>query len=116
PMTRDNLLSLVSAPIIWSAHFLFCYVLTALACTYGWRGTDAGIALATAVALALLAWAAAANYSKWQRARRAGAVEAAADGGLQAFFALNSMLLCGVSAVALVWVAFPAAVLPTCAG
>lgn len=109
--TLDRLTSLVAAPLIWAAHFLFCYVLVSLACAYGFGGTGIGIALATVIALALIGYTALANYRKWRRAQQAKTP--GTDIGI--FFSLNSMLLCTVSAIALVWVAYPAAMLPVCA-
>lgn len=111
PFTRNHLLSLVGAPLVWAAHFLACYLLVSLACTLALPGADTGIAVATALALAVLALAGGSNFRKWSSARRAGTP----DAPLQAFFALNAMLLCALSALALSWVAFPALVLPVCA-
>lgn len=111
PFTRNHLLSLVSAPIIWAAHFLGCYVLVSIACTLGLAGARTGLALLTVLALALIAHAGWSNYRKWSRARHA----ATADAPLDTFFALNAMMLCAMSALALAWVAFPSLMLPVCA-
>lgn len=111
PLTRDTLLSLFSAPLIWTAHFVLCYGLVSLACAYGFPGARIGVGLLTVIALALLGAVAWFNLAKWRAVRHSKAP----DAGMQAFFALNSLMLCGLSAVALVWVALPAALLPTCA-
>lgn len=110
-LTRDRLTSLIAAPVIWAAHFLFCYILVSLDCAYGFPGVYLAIGAATLLALALIGWIAWANYRKWLAARGTG--QPGSDVGR--FFSLNSMLLCVVSAVSLVWVAFPAVLLPTCA-
>lgn len=124
PFVRESLLSMVSSPLIWAAHFLACYVLVSLECAYGFSGARFGIALTTALALALLAWVGLSNWRKWNGARRAHSANLCAahthhpdQGGnnLGSFFALTSMMLCTLSALALLWVAFPAALLPTCA-
>lgn len=109
PLTRNRLLSLVSGPIIWTIHFLACYLIVSFACTFKLGGANTGIAAVTAMTLGLLAYTMLANYRKWRMAHRSSA------GDISAFFALNTMLLCGLFAVALVWVAFPSTVLPTCA-
>lgn len=109
PLTRNRLSSLVSGPIIWAIHFLACYLIVSFACTFRLGGANTGIAVVTVMALGLLAYTMLANYRKWQLAHRSN------TGDLDAFFALNSMMLCGLSAVALIWVAFPSTVLPTCA-
>lgn len=111
PFTRNHLLSLVSAPLIWAGHFLLCYLLVSLACALGMPGAKAGIAMFTLLALALIGFSAWSNYRKWKFSRHGGTP----DAPLHTFFALNAMMLCAMSAVALVWVAFPAALLPVCA-
>lgn len=111
PLTRNTLPSLFAAPLIWTGHFVLCYGLVSLACSYGFAGARTGVGLLTAIALALLGAVAWFNLSKWRAVRHSKAPEA----GMQAFFALNSLMLCGLSAVALVWVALPAALLPPCA-
>lgn len=112
--TRDHLLSLLSAPLVWAGHFLLCYMAVSLACATsadGALGVTAMIAALTLAALVLLAWIAWLNYRKWMDARRGYRP----DADTQNFFSLNAMLLCAVSAVALIWVAAPAAILPPCA-
>lgn len=111
PFTRNHLLSLVGAPIIWGAHFLACYLLVSIACALGLAGARTGLALLTAIALALIAFAGWSNYRKWSRAKQAGTQ----DAPLHAFFALNAMMLSAMSALALSWVAFPSLMLPVCA-
>lgn len=124
PFTLNRLTSLVSAPVIWSMHFVACYVLVSLACAYGFGGVDTGIALLTIAALAMLAYVALINWRKWNQAQRpshpgqAPGHELQTEHGapqLNAFFSLTSMMLCALSAVALIWVAFPAVLLPNCA-
>lgn len=111
-----RLLAMVAAPIVWTLHFVLCYVIVSLACAAGltqpWLlGMDpaqAGIAVVTALALLLLAWIA---LAKWRTLRRVSQH----DPDLDRFFALNALLLCALSTVALVWVAAPTLLLPSCA-
>lgn len=118
-LRRDHLASMVAAPIIWSVHFVVCYVLVSLACMLGWSearllGTTpalAGIALASLAALVLLGYTAALNIEKYRRAPK----DESGANDISGFIALNSVLLCALSTVALVWVAFPALMLPGCA-
>jgi hypothetical protein len=115
----DHLVSMIAAPIIWAVHFVVCYVLVSLACALGWTGirmlgmepAALGIAVATLGALVLLAYTGALNYAKYRRAPSAPS----GSPDISAFIALNSLLLTALSAVALIWVAFPALILPTCA-
>lgn len=110
PLTADRLLSLFAAPLIWIGHFVLCYGLVSLACAYGFAGARLGVWLLTLLALTLLGATAWFNLRKWRAARRRDD----ADQDMHAFFAWNSLLLCALSALALIWVAFPAAFLPPC--
>lgn len=117
-LKRNSLLSMVSAPAIWAVHFFLSYEIVSLACAGGYLGPWAvdltairiSIGAVTLAAVGLLAHIALINYQKWQRARRSGRV----GGNMSEFFALCSMRLCGLSAIALIWVAFPAFVLSPC--
>lgn len=111
PFTRNHPLNLVGAPVIWAAHFLACYLFVSFACALSLPGARTAIALATVLALALLAVSAWSNYRKWILVRRSGTP----DAPLHAFFALNAMMLCAMSALALSWVALPTLMLPVCA-
>jgi hypothetical protein len=117
-LSRNHLVSLVSAPIIWSLHFVVCYTSVSLICLYGWYGrTFLGMSLAqwsvgvaTALALALIGFTALINYRKWQHSSRDDP-----QGRMSAFFAATSTSLCALSVVAVVFVAFPTWLLPSCA-
>jgi heme/copper-type cytochrome/quinol oxidase subunit 2 len=118
-LNRNSLLSLISAPVIWGLHFLAAYLTVSLACAAAYTqpllwGVDIvgwGVALLTLIALALLLYIAVINHAKWRRSadREAPGTE------INRFFSLCSVLLCVLSAVAVIWVAFPAFILPSCA-
>jgi hypothetical protein len=118
-LRHEHLLSMIAAPIIWAAHFLGCYVLVSLACMIGWEDrtvfglnpADIGIALLSAAALVLLCYTCAINYEKYRQAP----TDEDGNHDIDGFIALNSVLLSLLSTVALVWVAFPTLMLPTCA-
>jgi hypothetical protein len=114
PLALDSLTSLVAAPTVWTIHFVVCYGVVSLECALDWKIAGWIIALATAGALVLIALIALSNYRKWRHARNAAATDDR-DAGSNAFFSMSSMLLCGISAITLIWVAYPAVVLPTCA-
>lgn len=115
-LTLQRLITLIGAPAIWMAHFLICYVLVSLVCALqltdtrvlGMNLAQFGIAVATLLALLIMGGMAAVQYRKWR-------YPTGSDPDLTRFFAANTLLLCGLSALALVWVAFPSAVLPACA-
>lgn len=94
------MMRLVLAPALWLAHFLAVYLIATLAC----ERAAPGAALATAIALAAFLAIGVVDYRRW-RGRR---------GDTPGFVALTSLLLCALSALAALWVAFPAFVLPAC--
>jgi Ca2+/Na+ antiporter len=118
-LNRNSLLSLISAPVIWGGHFLASYVIVSLACAaaytqpllFGLDVVDIGVGIVTLAAVALLVYISVINHAKWQRTLQR---EAPGD-DMSRFFALCSVMLCGLSAVAVIWVAFPTYVLPPCA-
>lgn len=113
----DHPVSMIAAPLIWAVHFVICYLLVSLACLLGWNQlrpginpADIGIAVVTLAALILLGLIAVMNYEKYRDFPGDGS----SGDDMSCFFALNSILLCGISTVALIWVAFPVMMLPTC--
>lgn len=107
-------MTMLYAPAVWLAHFSAVYVLLSLVCASDAAGRTLlgvgivpfGVALASAVALALIAVIAWGSRAGSRGARRAP----------EAFPARASLPLCGVSALAVAWVAYPAFVLPPCVG
>lgn len=90
---------LFAAPAVWMAHFLAVYLIATLAC----ERLAVGAAAVTVLAVAVLLAIGITDY------RRLG------GGGTQGFVSLTSLLLCAVSALAALWVAYPAFVLPCAA-
>jgi hypothetical protein len=119
PLKQNSLLGMVGAPVVWIVHFALCYIAVSLICDGGYTGDWlGGISLAGAIvgvltvaAFALLVYIAVVNYRIWADPPLP---EMTSDGMVR-FIALCSVMLCGLSIVALLWVAFPAYVLPACA-
>jgi hypothetical protein len=86
------------APAVWMAHFLAVYVLATLVC----ERAAAGAAVVTLAALAAFLLQGLSDYRIMKRE------------GAEAFVARTSLLLCALSALAVLWVAYPAFVLPAC--
>jgi hypothetical protein len=97
---RVGLGRLAIAPVTWLAHFVAVYVLATLACEHA----APGAAVATAVALATFLATGMVDYRRWR----------ALPEGTAGFVSLTSLLLCALSALAALWVAYPAFVLPAC--
>ena len=94
------MIRLAYAPTLWLAHFLAVYVIATLACEHA----AAGAAATTAVVLAAFLATGAVDYRRW-RARRDDPA---------GFVSLTSLLLCALSALAALWVAYPAFMVPAC--
>lgn len=118
---RDSLIGMVAGPLVWAVHFLVCYVVVAVACAFGFGMAGAaewsavrsvlmvvsGVALAAIAVLTLLAW---------RRWFQAGGFRTPKD-SVQVrhqFMALGGLLLCLLSAVAVIYVTAPLFFLPTC--
>lgn len=105
-----ELLYLIAGPLIWLLHFLFIYVVNALACarsalTAAWLGLPASswvIVAGSAVALGGMALAA------WRQHARVRAH------GEPPFHAWLTAALCGLSAVAVVWETLPVFLMTAC--
>lgn len=115
-LTLKRLLTLVGAPIIFIVHFVVCYVIVSLVCALqltdarviGLNAAELGVAAATLIAGALIVSIAAANRRHWRN-------PAGPDPELSHFFAVNTLLLCAISLLSMLWVAFPTSILPPCA-
>lgn len=114
--TLKRLLTLVGAPLIWMLHFVVCYAIVSLVCAsqlartrvIGLNAAELGVALATLVAGTLIVGLAVAKWRRWRN-------PPGPDPDVSRFFAIATLLLCGISLLSMLWVAFPTSVLPTCA-
>lgn len=98
-------MSLAIVPAVWIAHFLAVYALVSVACATAAEAIVVpGIAAATLAALACFAWFGLRNFRAWRAAQEG-----------PAFVAQTNLLLAALSAVATLWVAYPAFLLPPCA-
>jgi hypothetical protein len=95
-----GLMRLAIAPAVWLAHFVAVYGLATLAC----EQAAVGAAAATAVALAAFLATGIVDYGRWR----------ASPEGTAGFVSSTSLLLCALSALAALWVAYPAFTLPSC--
>ena len=93
-----------AGPAAWALHFMGSYALVALACTTGWSGIGAALAVATIV-LALLAVASAVvGYRGWRESRAPQQLDAALNepGGWRAFMTTSGIVLGALSALSIV--------------
>lgn len=116
---RVTLWTLIVPPTVWAAHFLFCYLWAAIECAPGSGpvGQDhlpVAVSVATAVALAAIV---ASGAIAWVQERTPGDEpphEEGTDVDRLRFLAKSTLLLAGLSAVAVVFTALPVLFLTDC--
>lgn len=117
---KDSLWELIAGPTIWSVYFLVAYVVAAIFCAKGGRASDMMPLRLALLALGLVALVAIgyAGVDAWRRWR--GGWEAGPphddDTAMSRhqFLALATLLLCGLSFVATIYVALPAVMFGSC--
>jgi hypothetical protein len=116
---RETLWALVAAPTVWALHFLFCYFYAAVQCAKGGRSAtldDVRIVIAVATAVALLLVAVSAFFA-WSLSRMEGDPpphQDSTDEDRVRFLAVATLMLAGLSFVAIVFTAIPAFIFESC--
>lgn len=116
---QGGLWQLVAGPAAWALHFLLCYVTAAIYCAKAAGAVPLGGArlalwLYTAAALGAIA---AFGWRGWRRHRAGRAAlphDAGTAGDRRRFLGFTTFLLCGLSAVAVIYTALAIAVIGTC--
>ena len=117
---RQNLWILTASPVIWAAHFMLCYITAAL-----WCGMLAGpraslwtarlaIFLYTAVALAAIAFVGYIGYRRHSLGSATLPHDADSPEDRHRFLGFATLLLSGLSAVAVFYAALAAVFIETC--
>jgi Kef-type K+ transport system membrane component KefB len=120
PREMETLWTLFTAPVVWAAHFLVCYVGAAVYCAKpGLFGFDfevvrAGIAAATAVALMLILLSAWLAWRQWGFGTEDPPHDDPTGRDRRLFQGFATLLLSGLSFVAVVFTALPALFLSEC--
>lgn len=113
---RVTLWTLIVPPTVWAVHFLFCYLWVSVSCARQGafpRFTTAFV-IGTAVALAIIV---ASGVIAWIQSRTPGDPpphEEGTDNDRTRFLATATLLLAGLSFVAVVFTAAPALMLTDC--
>lgn len=120
PENRASLWKLIGGPTVWAAHFLASYVTAAIWCAKATGVAaplaSARIALATYTAVALIAIAVL-GWRGWRQHRWGSASlphQAASAGDRHRFLGFATLLLCGLSFVAVVYMAIAMSVIGSC--
>ena len=122
PKQVESLWTLFTAPLVWALHFLICYVGVAVYCAkadqfgVSFIAVRVGIALVTIVALALIATAAWLAWRQWGFGTRDPPHDDPTRTDRNLFQGFATLLLSGLSLVAVIYVALPALFITECLG
>lgn len=120
PESRGGLWRLTAGPAIWALHFLLCYVTAAVYCAKApvaavpLGGVRIALWAYTVLALAAIAYA---GWRGWRQHRFGNSElphDEATAGDRHRFLGFATMLLCGLSFVAVVYMALAIAAIGTC--
>ncbi|GLK82718.1 hypothetical protein [Ancylobacter defluvii] len=112
-----NLWTLLAPPTVWALHFLFCYVAGAIICAKAPEALDElrlAIAAATILALVFIVVAGMQAHRHWGFGSDMPPHDTPTDEDQQHFLGLATMLLCALSAVAVIFGAMPALFIAEC--
>lgn len=115
-LQSNSLIAMVSGLLLWSLYFLFSYSLLSLGCALGvaqirmWGQSLVhlmilGVTLLTLLTMGYLAWRSWQQYQSLTKSVLVG--EAAGAVRRRRFMALVALMIHGLGAVALLWVAAP---------
>jgi hypothetical protein len=121
PKEVESLWTLFTAPIVWAVHFLVCYIAAAIYCAkpflfdVGFDALRAGIAAATLLALALILLSAWLAWRQWGFGTHDPPHDDPTARDRKRFQGFATLLLSGLSFVAVLYVALPALFITECA-
>ena len=120
PKEIETLWTLFTAPVVWAVPFLICYLSAAVYCakrqlfTFDFEVVRAGIAVATAAALLLIALSAFLAWRQWRFGVHDPPHDDPTPLDRRLFQGFATLLLSGLSFVAVVYVSLPALLLTGC--
>jgi hypothetical protein len=120
PPRKDSLWELIAGPIIWSVYFLVAYVAAAIFCAKSGAAADTGALRLVLLGLGLAALGAIGFVGidalrRWRAGKEAAPPhDDDTPMSRHQFLALATLLLCGLSFVATIYVALPAVVFGSC--
>jgi hypothetical protein len=119
PKQVESLWTLFTAPVVWAAHFLVCYVLAAVWCAKrgdaGFAVVQAGIVVATVLALAMIVLSAWLAWRQWGFGTQDPPHDDPTVRDRILFQGFATLLLSGLSFVAVLYVALPLLLVSGCA-
>ncbi|BCH15524.1 hypothetical protein [Mesorhizobium sp. L-2-11] len=120
PKQIETLWTLFTAPVVWAAHFLVCYVGAAIYCAkpelvgLSFSAVRAGIAVATVVALSLIALSAWLAWRQWGFGTDDPPHDDPTRRDRTLFQGFATLLLSDLSFIAVIFTAMPALFLTEC--
>ena len=118
-LRHGGLWRLTAGPLVWAAHFLASYVTAAVWCAQAAPAAPLGAARMalfayTVVALAAIAWLGWRGWRRHRAGRQPPPHDEATAGDRHRFLGQATALLCGLSFVAVAYVALGAVMIGTC--
>ncbi|CAH2403784.1 hypothetical protein [Mesorhizobium escarrei] len=120
PKQIETLWTLFTAPVVWAAHFLVCYIGAAIYCAkpelveLSFSAVRAGIAAATVIALSLIALSAWLAWQQWGFGTDDPPHDDPTRRDRTLFQGFATLLLSGLSFIAVIFTALPALFLTEC--
>ncbi|RWP08114.1 hypothetical protein [Mesorhizobium sp.] len=120
PKQIETLWTLFTAPVVWAAHFLVCYIGAAIYCAkpelvgLSFSAVRAGIAAATVTALSLIALSAWLAWRQWGFGTDDPPHDDPTRRDRTLFQGFATLLLSGLSFIAVIFTAMPALFLTEC--
>ena len=120
PKQIETLWTLFTAPVVWAAHFLVCYIGAAIYCAkpelvgLSFSAVRAGIAAATVIALSLIALSAWLAWRQWGFGTDDPPHDDPTRRDRTLFQGFATLLLSGLSFIAVIFTAMPAMFLTEC--
>ena len=115
----ESLWTLFTAPVVWALHFLVCYGLAAIWCAkrgdYGFGVVQTGIAAATLAAAAMIVLSAWLAWRQWSFGTDDPPHDDPTRHDRTLFQGFATLLLSGLSLVAVLYVAMPLLFISGCA-
>jgi hypothetical protein len=119
PKEVEAIWTLFTAPVVWAAHFLFCYIAAAIHCAgagpaLSFAALRIGVAAATLLALAAIALAAVLAWRQWGFGTDDPPHDDPTRHDRLLFQGFATLLLSGLSFVAVLYQALPVIFLTDC--
>jgi hypothetical protein len=118
PKEIETLWTLFTAPIVWTVHFLVCYVGAAVYCAkqpgFGFDAVRLGIAGATILALAIITLSAWLAWRQWGFGTDDPPHDHPTRHDRTLFQGFATLLLSGLSFIGVIYVALPALFIAEC--